>query len=126
VNAHNSETVLDFYAENAVTVSPAVWRAFRPHRHPRQLEDHRFLVPDWMVKVSDVLLDGDRIAFVGMATATDRNGWFGQVPTEAQLDKELSMTAEVQRPLWWRTAGGNDSCEAAGDPPMALHCRRFL
>jgi sigma-B regulation protein RsbU (phosphoserine phosphatase) len=34
---------------------------------------------------------------------------------KAQLDKELSMAAEVQRALWSRTDRGNAFCEAAGD-----------
>ena len=151
VNAHDLETLLSFYTENAVTVSP-VYGALSNSAAIRDSWEMLFRqFPDWKVKVSDVLLDGDRIAFVGTASATDRNGWFGQAPTQtrveyqamilltisdgkivrderiydltavmqclekAQLDKELSLAAEVQRALWCRTESGNGFCEAAGD-----------
>ena len=55
-------------------------------RHSRQLGDDLFVFPDWKVRVSDVLLDGDRIAFVGTASATDQNGWFGQAPTQSRVE----------------------------------------
>jgi len=156
VNAHDVETLLNFYAENAATVSPVYGEVFGRAAISKSWETIFSLFPDWMVKVSDVLLDGDRVAFMGMASATDRNGWFGQAPTQtrieyravilltisngkivrderiydltavmqclekAQLDKELSMAAEVQRALWSRTERGNGFCEAAGD---SLPCR---
>lgn len=42
--------------------------------------------PDWTVNISDVLVDGDRLAFLGTAGGTDRNGWFGQPPTGERVD----------------------------------------
>jgi sigma-B regulation protein RsbU (phosphoserine phosphatase) len=44
------------------------------------------LFPDWTVSISDVLVDGDRVAFFGSAAATDRDGWFGQAPTGERFD----------------------------------------
>ena len=44
------------------------------------------LFPDWAVQVSDVMLDGDRLALLGTASATDRNGWFGQPPTGDRIE----------------------------------------
>ena len=76
----------NFYAENAATVSPVYGEVFRPHRHPRKLGDDLLAASR---------LDGQGIgrtfrrrplAFVGMASATNRNGWFGQVPTQARIE----------------------------------------
>ena len=151
VNAHDVETLLSLYAENAVTVSPVYGELSSHSAICDSWETIFFVFPDWEVKVSDVLLDGERIAFVGRTSATDRNGWFGQAPTQtrveyqsvilltisdgkivrderiydltavmqclekAQLDKELSLAAEVQRALWCRTESGNGFCQAAGN-----------
>ena len=42
--------------------------------------------PDWTVKVTDVLVDGDRIAFIGSAGVTDRNGRSGQPATGKRIE----------------------------------------
>jgi ketosteroid isomerase-like protein len=74
VNAHDVVTLLNFYAENAATVSPVYGEVFGRTAIRKSWETIFSLFPDWMVKVLDVLLDGNRVAFVGMASATDRNG----------------------------------------------------
>ena len=86
VNAHDVETLMSFYSENAATVSP-VYGELSSHAAIRDSWETIFsLFPDWKVRVSDVLLDGDRIVFVGTASATDQNGWFGQAPTQSRVE----------------------------------------
>ncbi len=77
VNSHDNEALLKFYSERAVTVSPAYGERSGRSAIRNAWETIFSLFPDWTVKVTDVVLDCDRIAFMGTATATDRNGWFG-------------------------------------------------
>ena len=72
INAHDTERLLGFYANNAVTVSPMLWN-FGPRSDSQRLRHDLFAFSDWAVGVSDVLVDGDRIAFMGSVTATDSN-----------------------------------------------------
>lgn len=80
-NARDSSRVMRIYAQDAVLVSP-VWGRLTDRSAIQKTWDDTFArFPDWTVTVDDVLVDGDRIAFLGRAGATDRNGWFGHPPT---------------------------------------------
>ena len=81
VNHHDIPRLLALYSANAVTVSPVVGEVAGIEAIRNWWERVFSLFPDWQVKTHDLLLDGDRLAFFGTAGATDRNGWFGQVPT---------------------------------------------
>jgi len=86
VNAHDTARLLDLYAESAVMVSP-VFSGISGLEAIRKTWETTFaLFPDWTAKVGDVLVDGDRIAFLGTAAATDRNGWFGEPPTGERIE----------------------------------------
>src|ERR1017187_1846266 len=86
VNTHDSGRLLGFYAEEAVTVSP-VFTGIAGRAAIRKSWDAMFAVfPDWTVEVTDVLVDGDRVAFLGTAAATDQNGWFGQPATGERIE----------------------------------------
>lgn len=77
VNAHDTTRLMNIYADDAVVVSPALSQ-LRGHAAIAAAWDAMFSsFPDWKVSVSDVLVDGDRIAAMGINTATDRTGWFG-------------------------------------------------
>ena len=81
INAHDTRRLLDFYADNPVAVSPMFPGISGRDAIAKGFDTVFSLFPDWTVSVSDVLVDGDRIAFMGSVAATDRNGWFGEPPT---------------------------------------------
>jgi phosphoserine phosphatase RsbU/P len=86
VNRHDTPRLLTLYAEDAVTFSPVAGQIIGIPAIGEWWNRIFSLFPDWTVGVSDVLVDGDRIAFFGMAAATDRNGWFGQPPTGERFE----------------------------------------
>lgn len=80
-NARDSSQVMRLYAPDAVLVSP-VWGRITGRSSIQKTWDDTFSrFPDWTVTVDDIMVDGDRLAFVGRAGATDCSGWFGQPPT---------------------------------------------
>lgn len=81
VNAHDTARLLRLYAEDAVTKTPMFPEIAGRAAIAKSWDTIFSLFPDWTAEVKDVLVDGDRIAFIGIAGATDRNGWFGQPPT---------------------------------------------
>jgi len=95
VNAHDTARLLEFYAEGAVMASP-VFSAISGLEAIRKTWDTVFaLFPDWSAKVSEVLVDGDRIAFLGTAAATDRNGWFGEPPTGERIEYRAAIVLTI-------------------------------
>lgn len=86
VNAHDVARIMNAYADNAIAVSPVTGPLSGLDAIRQWWERIFALFPDWTVSVSDVLVDGDRVAFFGSAAATDRNGWFGQPPTGERFD----------------------------------------
>jgi ketosteroid isomerase-like protein len=86
VNEHDSARLVTMYADDAVTVSPMFPTIFGREAIRKSWDTIFALFPDWTVNVSDVLIDGDRIAFLGQASGTDRNGWFGQPATGERID----------------------------------------
>jgi steroid delta-isomerase-like uncharacterized protein len=86
VNEHNTALIMSLYRENAVMVSPMFRRVEGRAAIAETWERTFSLFPDWAVHVSDVMVDGDRVALLGTATGTDRNGWFGQPPTGERIE----------------------------------------
>jgi sigma-B regulation protein RsbU (phosphoserine phosphatase) len=95
VNRHDPEKLLEFYSEEAVTVSPVHGELHGRSAIVNSWQTIFSLFPDWTVEVTDVLLDGDRIAFFGTANATDRNGWFGQPPTGGRIDYRVVIVLTI-------------------------------
>lgn len=86
INTHDTERLLGFYANDAITVSPMFAGISGREAISKGFDTIFSLFPDWTVSVSDVLVDGDRIAFMGSVTATDNNGWFGEPPTGERIE----------------------------------------
>ena len=86
VNAHDSARLASFYADQATTISPVFEGIAGRAAIAKSWEAVFSLFPDWTVKVADVLVDGNRLAFLGSVTATDKNGWFGQRPTGERIE----------------------------------------
>jgi steroid delta-isomerase-like uncharacterized protein len=81
VNAHDVSTLVSLYADDAVLVSPVFHQVNGRAAITRNWEVIFSTYPDWSVRVADVLVDGNRLALMGTATATDHQGWFGLPPT---------------------------------------------
>lgn len=86
VNAHDIPGLVALYADDAVTVSPMFPQIAGRNAIAHSWDTIFSLFPDWRVNISDVLVDGDRLAFLGTASATDINGWFGQPPTGERIE----------------------------------------
>lgn len=85
-NARDTSRIMRLYADDAALVSPVWGRLTGREAIVKTWNDTFARFPDWTVKVDDVLVDGDRIAFLGRAGANDRSGWFGQAPTGERFE----------------------------------------
>ncbi|HKW88840.1 MAG TPA: SpoIIE family protein phosphatase [Candidatus Acidoferrales bacterium] len=81
VNTHDTSTLVSFYADDAVLVSPVFHQVSGREAIAQNWEIIFSTYPDWSVRVADVMLEGNRLAMIGTATATDHKGWFGLPPT---------------------------------------------
>jgi serine phosphatase RsbU (regulator of sigma subunit) len=91
VNSHDTARLLQFYAENAVIVSPVAGKIAGRVAIAKWWNEVFSRFPDWAAEVSEVLVDGDRVAFIGNATATDKNGWFGQIATGERIEYRATI-----------------------------------
>src|ERR1700745_2814365 len=86
VNLHDTSRLLALYANDAVTVSPVAGEVRGIAAIASWWERIFSLFPDWHVEISEVLVDGQRLAFFGNVGAMDRNGWFGQPSTGERFE----------------------------------------
>ena len=77
MNAHNTAGIAALYSDDAVLSSPMfkTTRGRTFYRDDLDLLFSRF--PDWKVEMSNILVDGDQVAALAVAGATDRFGGFG-------------------------------------------------
>lgn len=96
VNAHDPDRLLAMYADDALAISP-VGGQMRGISAIGDWWKRTFsLFPDWTVRLADVLVDGERIAFLGTAGATDRNGWFGLPATGEHFDYQAMIVLTLR------------------------------
>ena len=81
VNAHDVRTLMSFYADDAVMMSPVFHQVMGRAEIERIWQVIFSTYSDWNVEGGDVLVDGNRLALMGTAKATDHKGWFGLPPT---------------------------------------------
>ena len=81
VNRRDGATILSFYAEDAIVVSPAFGEMHGKEAIVKSWETMFSKFPDWTVTGSDVMVDGNRVLFFGITSFTDNQGWFGLPPT---------------------------------------------
>jgi phosphoserine phosphatase RsbU/P len=91
VNAKDLGSLLAMYADDAVALSPVVGEMRGISAIADWWKRTFALFPDWTVDLEDVLVDGERIAFLGRAGATDRNGWFGLPATGEHFDYQAMI-----------------------------------
>lgn len=94
-NAHDAKRLGEFYAEDAVAVSPVFGEV-----HGREAVVSTFATlfetfPDCVFDLSEVFAEGDRFAFMGTVTATDVSGWFGLAPTGAVVRYRITLVCTV-------------------------------
>jgi predicted ester cyclase len=87
--------LMEFYAPEAVAVSP-VFGEVRGRQAIAATWTTLFSTfSDLALEVSDVLVDGDRIAILGTVTTTDRVGWFGLPATGGPIVYRLVLLLTV-------------------------------
>jgi predicted ester cyclase len=83
--------LMDCYAEDAIALSP-VFGEVRGRTNLAASWQKLFTTfSDLRLEVSDVLVDGDRIAILGTVNTVDRLGWFGLPPTGGPIDYRLVL-----------------------------------
>lgn len=85
INAHDIPAIMNCYANQATMKSPVFNAVHGSAAIAKTWETIFSTFPDWQIAISDVLVDGDRVAFMGSNRATDRTGWFGLPPTGASI-----------------------------------------
>ena len=95
VNTHDTARLMRLYTDDAVAKSPMFPMIAGRAAIEKSWETLFFLFPDWSVEVSEVLVDGERIAFLGRASATDRNGWFGQPATGERIEYRAAVILDI-------------------------------
>jgi len=88
---HDLPRLMSHYAAEAVAVSP-VFGEVRGRAAIAATWERLFSTfTDIQYSVSDLLVDGNRIAVLGSVTVTDRVGWFGLPPTGGLLSYRLVL-----------------------------------
>lgn len=83
--------LMDFYAEEAVAVSPVFGTICGKAAISDSWERLFSTFADFAVEVSNVLVDGDRVAVMGTVNSTDRLGWFGLPATGGRISYRLVL-----------------------------------
>src|SRR5262249_41202072 len=81
--------VVDLYAEDAVAVSPVFGEVRGRAAIGATWQTLFSMFADITIEVSDVLIDGDRVAILSTIWTTDRVGWFGLPATGAPINYRL-------------------------------------
>src|SRR5262249_29186228 len=81
--------VVDLYAEDAVAVSPVFGEVRGRAAIGATWQTLFSMFADITIEVSDVLIDGDRVAILSTIRTTDRVGWFGLPATGAPINYRL-------------------------------------
>ncbi len=83
------------YADDAVAVSPVFGQVSGRRQIAATWEKLFATFADFTVDVSDVLVDGDRVAVLSTVKTTDRVGWFGLPPTGSAIGYRLVLLFTV-------------------------------
>jgi ketosteroid isomerase-like protein len=87
--------LMNAYADEAVAVSPVFGEVKGRAAIAATWETLFSTFADIAVEVSDVLLDGDRIAVLSTVATTDRMGWFGRPATGSPIGYRLVLLFTV-------------------------------
>ena len=95
-NARDASRLGRFYAEDAVAVSPVFGEVKGRREIVRTFEELFETLPDCVFELSEVFSDGNRLAFLGVVTATDTSGWFGLLPTGAAVSYRMTIVCTLE------------------------------
>src|SRR5215472_17179914 len=85
-NARDTARLMQLYSQDAALVSPVWGRITDRNAITKTWDDTFTLFPDAEVTIDDILVDGERVTFLGKFAATDHNGWFGHAPTGERFE----------------------------------------
>jgi ketosteroid isomerase-like protein len=90
-NKHDASRLGQFYAEDAVAISPVFGEVHGRAEIVRTFQTVFETLADAEFDLSEVFAEGDRFAFMGTVTATDLDGWFGLPPTGTRLCYRITI-----------------------------------
>jgi serine phosphatase RsbU (regulator of sigma subunit) len=94
--SHNAQRVLDCYAPEAVASSPMFGEVRGRDAIVATWTTLFSTFSDLTIQNMDFLVDGDRVAVLGLINTTDRNGWFGLPPTGSPIAYRLVLLFTVK------------------------------
>jgi phosphoserine phosphatase RsbU/P len=94
-NAHDASRMGEFYAGDATAVSPVFGQVQGRAAVVRSFETLFETFPDSVFELSDVFMDGNRLAFLGTVTATDNSGWFGLPATGTVVSYRMTVVCTL-------------------------------
>jgi sigma-B regulation protein RsbU (phosphoserine phosphatase) len=87
----DTSALASLYDRDAVALSPVFGELRGPNAIAASFEALFLQFPDMAVEVTNVLVDGDRVAAIADVHATDRAGWFGLPPTGSPIAYRLVL-----------------------------------
>jgi len=95
----NIAQLVECYAEHAIAVSP-VFGEVRGRAAIAETWQRLFATfADFAVEITDILVDGDRIAVLSAIETTDRRGWFGLRATGSPISYRLVLLLTIENGL---------------------------
>ncbi|HZQ91035.1 MAG TPA: SpoIIE family protein phosphatase [Terriglobales bacterium] len=93
---HDVSHLMEFYADDALAVTPMLGE-MRGRDAIRASWLRLFeMFPDIALTVSEMIVEGGRIAVIGQITATDKGGgWFGLAPTGGVINYRIVLRLDV-------------------------------
>jgi len=88
---HDARKVLECYAPDAVASSPMFGEVRGREAIVATWTTLFTTFSDLTIQNMDFLVDGDRVAVLGLINTTDRNGWFGLPPTGSPIAYRLVL-----------------------------------
>jgi sigma-B regulation protein RsbU (phosphoserine phosphatase) len=85
------------YADDAVAVSPVFGTVRGAHAIVETWGTLLTTFSDITLDISDILVDGDRIAVLATVNTTDRAGWFGRPATHAPINYRMVLLLTVRQ-----------------------------
>ena len=94
-NAHDASRLARYYAEDAVAFSPVFGEVRGREQVLRTFQELFDTLPDATFDLADVFSEGNRFAFMGTVTATDRSGWFGLPATDSVVRYRITLVCTL-------------------------------
>jgi predicted ester cyclase len=92
---HDLARLATFYASDAVAVSPVFGTVVGRDAIAATWARLFALFPQVAIEISDVLIDGNRVAVLSALSTTDRSGWFGLPATGSVISYRLVLLLTI-------------------------------